>query len=744
MSAEPRNMRTLRLVDDAGPQPAARYERARRRAALVVVIFSAYLAVGTATALYHVVHVEEVRRFAESNTIHRREVMTRRGDVVDRNGVVLVTDIRSDSVTADPRWVRPPGSTPSELPASDPAVVKVKDKVARLVSRASGVPRAEVRERLDWNRGFVYLAKQIDALASRDLRAHIRANRLPGVQLEEAFARYYPKGSLAGVLLGRKAWSGSIEASFDSQLSGQKVEVLAYKDRHKDRLFLDGAPDPGRFAGRSLVLTLDEKIQAVAEKQLQAGVTDAKADKGVALVLDATTAEVLAWAVYPGSDPNDNHDKPGHGWRNPVVQDLFEPGSTMKVITMAAALEERKVELHTQFNVLGGFQTRGKVIRDSHPARDENWRIMPVLTAEQIIQHSSNVGISKVAMRLGKDTLHRYLRDFGFGRPTNSGLQGEIGGMLANANRWSLVQFANVSFGQGMAATPLQVATAFTAIASGGIYRRPRLLKAVLHPDGSPDRTFGTEKGRRVISERTSSQLIRAMVSVCGPGGTARAARLPDYTMAGKTGTAQQVDPGVGYSDTHWVASFVGMVPAERPRLVVFVAVDTPRKRHERFPDKVIRTGGAIAAPVAREIARFALPYLGVPHSPGAPWLAEDHPDKARRHAEAERKLASARQAQEDKQSAAAEVAAQEARERRDEPARPGMTRVPDLRGRTMRAARVELASAGLALSPIGSGVALKQRPAAGALVREGSQIQVFFRRFSELAAVGRSEGGEL
>ncbi len=741
MDPAPRNSRSLRLLDRAGPAPAARYDRARRRAGLVVGLIGVYLGFCAAAALYHVLHVNEVRRYAEYNTTQRTKVKTRRGDVLDRNGVVLATDIRADSVTADPRWVRPRGHRAASLPNDDPRVLNVRRRVARIVARATGASRTDIYDRLGWPRGFVYLTKHIDTLASRELRLHMQEGRLPGVRLEEAFGRHFPKGPLAGALLGRRNWGGSIERSYDSILRGQTVEVLAYKDRHADRLYFDGAPDPRKYGGRSLVLTLDEKIQAVANQQLAIGLADAKADQGIALVLDVQTAEVLAWAVAPEVDPNNTRVKPRRGWRNPVIQDQFEPGSTFKVLTLAAVIEEGKATLDTKVKVAGGFKTRGKIIRDSHPARDSRWRILPVLSALETIKHSSNVGISKLAQRIGKQRLSDYLRAFGFGQPSDAGLDGEVGGLLSPPARWSKVQFANIAFGQGVAVNALQVATAFVAIAAGGVYRRPRLLRSILTPDGSADRHFPKEKGRRVISQRTAADLMRAMVSVCEPRGTAKAGRLPGYKMAGKTGTAQQVEPGKGYSDTHWVASFVGIVPAERPRLVIYVAIDTPRKRHPRFPDKVLRTGGAIAAPVVREIARFALPYLGVPQSPGAPWLAADDPARARSRFEA----AQARQ----KTVAAADKDAevgppQPVAPQRDEPTRPGRARVPDLSGLSMRAARDRLSEVGLGLRPSGSGIAISQRPSAGVLSRTGEAVHVSFRRLSELASAADGQQGAL
>ena len=717
MPTAPRNQRRIRLVDRDGSSDAARYARAQRRAGLVVGVMSFWLVACIGAAVHHVVHVADVRKYAEINTTHRSKVKTRRGDVFDRNMVALATDVRSDSVTADPRWVRPAGRANRKLPLDHPQVLATKQQVARIIARVTRQPYKGIRERLGWKRGFVYLAKNIDAKASRALRHYIRRGDLPGVRIEPGFRRHYPNGDLAGLVLGRHNWSATIESTYDRLLRGQIVEVLAYKDRHSDRLYFDGTPDPRKFGGRSLVLTLDEKIQAVAEKELRKGVRDGVAEHGFAIVMDVENGEVLAMATWPGTDPGTG-DKPKFGFRNPVVQDQFEPGSTLKVITLAAALEEKAVWLHSQFKTGDGYRVGDKTITDTHRR--------PMVTAEEAIKYSSNVGIAKIAARIGKEKLHDYLQKFGFGRRPDSGLSGEIAGTLAPPERWSKVQFANIAFGQGIAATPLQVAASIAAIGAGGMYRRPRLVRGEIAPDGLR-KMYPISPGERVISEDTARRVLRAMKTVCQKGGTAPGARLHNYTIAGKTGTAQQVEPGRGYSKTHWVASFAALAPAEKPKIAVLVAIDTPRKRHKRYPSIIIRTGGQIAAPVVREIARFTLPYLGVQHSRGAPYLAADDPDRARKKDAQRRELAEEAVQDEDEELETLLV---------DEAERHGgKATVPDLRGLPLTRARLRLARLGLELSPDGSGVVVSQQPAPGVLAPAGAVVKARLMRFTELAA---------
>lgn len=755
MTAALPNRRRLKLVDREGSSGAARYQRARRRAALVVGLITVWLIGCIGAAMHAVWHVEDVRKFAELNTTHRSKVKTRRGDVLDRHGVTLATDVRADSVTADPLNIRPAGKEAAKLPPDNPRVVATRQKVARLVSRVTGRPYRDLLERVSRTGRFVYLTKNIDARASRTLRSYIRRGDLPGVQLEPAFARHYPNNDLAGLLLGRANWSGCIERSYDRLLRGQVVEVLAYKDRKAGRLYFDGAPDPGRYGGRSLLLTIDEKIQAVAEHELRQGVRDADADHGFAIVMDVQSGEVLAMATWPGVDPNIG-DKPKWGWRNPIVQDQFEPGSTLKVMTLAAALEDGKVQMHSQFRTKGGLRFGDKKIKKHHDCPD-------VVTAAGAIECSSNVAIAKIAARVGKERLHKHLVDLGFGRPLESGLTGEIGGMLAPPERWSNVQLANIAFGQGIAVTALQITAAMAAIGAGGIYRRPRLLRGVITADGNKT-LYERETGRRVLSEATAANLVTAMERVVrGERGTGSLARVANYRMAGKTGTAQQVDPGQGYSATHWIASFAALVPAEKPRLAIYVAVDTPRKKHRKYPSIIIRTGGAIAAPIVADIASFTLPYLRVAPSEGAPFLVADDPRAARKHAEkqaeeqAERLAAKADGEGGDEPADGPAVAAAATPPTSDEvadkaaaalakadndtasssatAALPGKARVPVLTGMTLRTVRNTLAALGLDAEVTGSGVVTGQDPRPGVLVPAGAAVKVTLQRYTQLAA---------
>ena len=734
--------RLFQLIDRAGTTPQARQDRAKRRVQLVVGILGFYVVFAYAAAVWTVVDVANVRKYAEGNVLQRSKQETRRGDIVDRNGVTLATSLRADSVSADPRWVLPPAIKPSKWPFdSDEGKAfrkKIGERLAKLLE-ADEKGKAYLMDQLNRhelakdgkpieNKGksFVYLAHKLTDKQSRAVREAIADGELPGLTLEPKFIRYYPNNELAGPLVGRDNTTGSIEGSFDKLLRGQEVELRSYKDSSSTRMYLDGAPEPGVYGGKSITLTIDEKVQAVAEHHLEAAVREFEAQYGIAVVMDVQTGDVMALAQWPSFNPNDMETAPKYGLHDIAVEFQYEPGSTFKVFNLAIGLQEKAVTLE-EIIPLGPMVVGNKVIKDDHPHGQ--------VTGLQSLQVSSNIANAKIAMRMHREVYEKYLRSLGFGRRLDLGMIGEGAGQLSPSDKWSLVQYANIAFGQGIAVTPLQMVAGFAAVANGGTYRRPRLIRAVQTADGKEE-MLATDPGKRVFDQDTTEKVLQAMASVCQPrspdgkslGGTGTAARLPNYTIGGKTGTAQQAnDKGGGYSDTHWVGSFIAVTPIEKPRLVVFVAIDTPNKFDPKL-GKIARYGGIVAAPVVREIARFTLPYLGVQPSPGAPYLDRNDPEKAKKE-DAERKLlaqktAATMLAQQNPQKVAADST----------PIADGMARVPDVLRLPMRVVRERLAAAKLELAAGGSGVGVEQVPAAGEVVVAGTPVKVTFRRMSEVA----------
>ncbi|MBM4344558.1 MAG: penicillin-binding protein 2, partial [Deltaproteobacteria bacterium] len=551
--------RVFQWVDRAGMGPAARAARAERRIKQIAWALGGYVVFAYSAAVVAVVNVDGVRKYAEGNVAYRSRVDTRRGDILDRHGVTLATSLRSDSVSTNPRWLLPGGAKPShpEWGFRAPKAVAFRNEVAARLARLVDRPLEDIQERIHREVGFVYLAKNLDYAKSERVRTALINPKAPdglpkGVTLEREFTRYYPNNLLAGPLVGRPTQTGSVEASFDALLAGQQVEVRSFKDSSSTPMFFDGAPEPGLYAGHSLVLTIDERIQAVTEHHLDAATQEFEADFGIAAVMDVDTGEVLALAVSPSLNPNDAASPPKYGWHNLALENQYEPGSTFKVFNLAIGLQEKKVSLTEVIATGAGYALPGKIIKDDHPHGQ--------VTGLQSLQVSSNIANCKIAMRINRERYYGYLKAMGFGRRVDLGIQGESNGQLAKPDKWSTVQYCNIAFGQGIAVTPLQMTAAVAAVANGGVYRRPKILREELRPDGKPVRPFAVDPGVRVFDEATAAQVRTAMASVTRPrdpkdphslSGTATRARMPNYTIGGKTGTAQQAENG-HYSDTHW------------------------------------------------------------------------------------------------------------------------------------------------------------------------------------------------
>jgi cell division protein FtsI (penicillin-binding protein 3) len=434
--------------------------------------------------------------------------------------------------------------------------------------------------------------------------------RLKGVYTVQEGRRFYPHASLAAHMLGFVGVDSQglegIERRLDPVIRGQPRDVEADRDGRRQVIFTAGVPVPPAQGSR-VELTIDAGIQDVTERELAAGVAAARAAGGAAVVLDPSTGEVLALANVPAFDPNQPGRLGDQRWRdrvrNRAITDPYEPGSTFKAILAAAAIEERLVKPTDMFFCENGRYQIGRWrIHDSHR---HGW-----LSFAEVIQYSSNIGATKVAERLGAERYYRYLRAFGFGARSGVELPGESPGIVRPVETWARVDLATLSFGQGVSVTPLQMAAAFAAIANGGLLVRPFLVRRVLTPDG--DVVLANEPAvvRRVVSARTAgtvTALLRRVVEE--KGGTGEKARLDDFPVAGKTGTAQKVNLHTGTYSSKRIGSFVGFVPADRPRVVILVLIDEPGASSY---------GGVVAAPVFRAIAGTVLKRLGV-ESPALP-----------------------------------------------------------------------------------------------------------------------------
>ena len=617
---------------------------------------------------------DRLKAFAEDQYVRAMEIPARRGEIVDRRGVKLASSVEVDSVWSDP----------SMLP-------DVRD-ASRQLAKALSIDGKELQERLEKGRRFAWVKRQVtDAEAAR-----VKALGLPGLGFAREPRRFYPQRELAAHIVGLVGTDSrgldGLELSFEDELSGEQVKREGFRDARGRKLLTNGAPESISSQGANLTLTIDSTLQYATEKALEKAVIDAKAVAGNAVVLDPRTGEILALANWPRFNPNAPKDADAAAFRDRAVTDAFEPGSTMKSFVLASALDKQVITERTELDCeKGAFAIGRHVVHDTHPHG--------VLTARGILQVSSNICAAKVGQKLGRDRLVETYRDFGFGDRFGLGLPGEGKGSIPFPR--SEIALATQSFGQGISATTLQVAAAYGALANDGVLMKPYLLSKVVDSDGLVLLENKPTALRRVVSKETARMVVSMLESVVEPGGTAgKNARLDEYRVAGKTGTAQKADPiARGYSDKY-VASFVGMVPAEAPRAVILVVIDEP---------KTDIYGGSMAGPAFKEIALQVMPHLGVPKSrelPVAPVAAKPEP-------RAKSVVIAGLEKLEQMDTVTEEVVAE------------GAVRVPDVKGLAGRAAVAQLLTAALEPHLAGSGRVISQKPAAGSLVDKGTRITV-------------------
>ena len=527
--------------------------------------------------------IRDHQRFTQKATQQyerRLPVTAKRGTITDRHGRELAVSLEAHSLYAHPTAVRDPRAAAAAL------------------APILGQSRGEILKRLSPDKPFVWLQRKVPARQAEVLAGLT----IPGFGLLPETRRSYPRGELAAHLVGfvglDDAGLEGVEYQYDALLGGGPHFVTGRVDARGRILFRDEGPS--RPAPADLILTVDEVIQYVAERELKRAVAKAQAQAGTVLVLEPRTGEILALANVPTFNPNAFAQAPASSRRNRALADSYEPGSVFKVALAAAALQEglvRPEELF--FGEQGVIEVAGVKIRDHEK---HGW-----LTFSQVMAQSSNVGAIKVGQRLGRSTYYSYLSGFSFGARTGVDLPGETPGLLRRPRDWSAVSIGALSIGQEVSVTSVQLAAAMAAVANGGELYRPHVVKAV-RERGAPPREVPPQLIRRVISPETAHRLTAILVEAVERG-TGKAAAVPGYTVAGKTGTAQKLDRETGlYSRSKVVASFAGFVPAESPRLVILVVLDEPG---------VDRWGGFTAGPAFREIAREVLSYLNVPPSPG-------------------------------------------------------------------------------------------------------------------------------
>lgn len=667
-----------------------------------VLSATAVLVVARAYTL-QVEQADMLGEMAEEQYLRDTRLSPKRGTIYDRNGAELAVSVDVESVWANPRQLKASGVNPAEA--------------TRLIASVIDIDIPRIQSRLESDRYFVWIKRRI----TPQQEARVRELEISGVNFESEARRYYPNRELAAHVLGYANVDGEgiegLELSLNQQLRGSVNSVPAIRDRRGKIVFSEQLLDDRAAQGDDVHLTIDKTIQHISERELALAAQTFEAKAASIVVMDPRNGEILALANYPTFNPN----RPG-GYapsvrRNRAVTDFFEPGSTVKPFTVAGAFARGTIRTDQLIDCENGSMEVGEyVIHDSHPFSE--------LTPAQILAHSSNICTAKIGGTLGRQGLFRTLRRFGFGEETGLPLPGEAEGILRHSRRWFEMDAATIAFGQGMSVTNVQMATAMTALANRGKLMRPILVRRVTDTEDETIEETLPQSRRQAVDERTARLVADMLTAVTGPGGTGIEASIDGYLVAGKTGTAQKADYMTGgYAADRWLASFVGFVPADNPRLVISVVVDEPVIAHY---------GGVVAGPVFRRVGEASLRHLGVPRAGGGEALAlAQRATQARqaaareRERERRREVRRARRENRDvRPSFESQVAFVTERISTETPGE-GEVRVPDLSGHTARAVFETLHAKRLRVDLLGSGVVVEQLPVAGSVVPSGSRVQV-------------------
>jgi cell division protein FtsI (penicillin-binding protein 3) len=670
-------------------------------------------------------------------------VSAKRGIIYDRQGNELAMSIMVDSAFV--------------VPTEVPDLVNAVSLITHITGEDARLVLADCRA----HKTFCWVARKADA----ETIERIRALNLQGIHFQKESKRFYPKRDLAAQVLGYVGTDdgglSGIEREYNEQLKGQPGRMQISVDARK-KWFARIEKEPE--AGDNLVLTIDEKIQYIAERELEQAIKDTQAIAGTVIVENPHTGEILALANRPNFNPNVRKEIRNEALKNRAVSDIYEPGSTFKLVTISAALEEKLTRPDEMFDCqMGSIVVNGMRIRDSKPHG--------VLSVADVLAESSDVGAIKIALRLGEDRFYKYIRAFGFGQQTGIELPGETRGMTKPVNRWSKVSIGAISMGQEIGVSALQLAAMVSIFANDGVWEAPRIVANTIQPQSVPQPVvFHPEQERRVISSMTAAQMRQMMRGVVLHG-TGRKAVLEGYSSAGKTGTAQKVDPSTGiYSRTKYVGSFAGFAPINNPAVTVAVILDSAVGLHQ---------GGQVAAPVFQRITQQVLEYLHVPHDIALPsnrqaWLAQNRVKDSDLDESSPDHLGSALEISDVGATGAAETSVSQAavakpsaaqgpvvaaalREKdtkmsanvqalvptspSSQVAKPspkgtvvldveqGGIEVPSFIGKSVRGAIEAAQDSGLELNPVGSGIAHEQSPAPGTHVIAGSKVVVKFGR---------------
>lgn len=665
----------------------------RRRAMFVALGLVAWMAiVGLRLVQLQITRHTELSARAKNQQLGTVETSPTRGLLLDRQGRELARSVDTESFFADPREIQNVSET------------------ARKISLVTGLNKDELTAKLrtakDSNKKFIWLIRRLDLQTASKLDAMT----LDGVYSRREPKRYYPHSTLAAHVLGfvgtDEIGLSGVEQYYNEKIRGESGKVF-YETDARRRAFESYEVQP--HPGQTVVLTIDQTIQFRTEQALFGAVERSRARSGTAIAMDPHTGEILALANAPAFNPNQPGKDDPEVRANWALQNIYEPGSTFKIVPYAAAIEKGLVTPDDKINCqMGEITVAGRLIHDHKP--------FGVLTVADALAQSSNVGAIKLALLAGNESMYDFMKRLGFGTRTTIDLPGESPGILRPVNRWQPSSIGSLAMGQEIGVTPLQMAVAYSVLANGGNWVRPHVVREMRGPDGSV--LFRAQPEFRPALKAETVQKLRGMMEGVTLHGTAKSAQVDGYTAAGKTGTAQKIDPKTrAYSATKFIASFVGFAPVSNPAVVIIVVIDEPQGAYH---------GGDVAAPVFREIAEQILPELSV---------TPDVETRTGRDLIAESHKPSPREIQDEQQREATlpKVAAKSFSGRPSEVVLAVATRhaplMPDLRGQSVRDVWRTCAQLGLKLEAKGEGRAVRHYPAAGAEVSSGQTVRVEFER---------------
>lgn len=641
-------------------------------------LFSALVA---RTVYLQVLPNERLEKMNQKQFQTMLNVEGRRGFIYDRSGVEMAASVVAYSLYADPSLIKKPRT------------------LARKLSKIVPLSYSKIYKKLsNKKRRFTWISRRLPT----NVKDKVKKWKVRGLGFIEEPKRVYPNEKLLSSVLGFVGSSGQglggIENKFEDLLNGAGTSVKVQRDARGRPLFINGVLFNESPDGVNLHLTIDREIQYTLEKELADAMTEHEAKGAWGVVLDAQSSEVLAMASLPDFNPNKALKYSSSSRRNRAVTDPFEPGSTLKTITIAAALREKIATSKSKYYCENGSLKVGRrIIREADSKHKFKW-----LKVEDILAKSSNIGTSKIAFEIGDSELRRALLDFGFGAKASKDFPGESRGILPSLP-WNRHLLSNISFGHGIAVTPLQIASAYASIANGGVLNRPYIVNKVTDHSGRVVEERKPSPQRRVLTPEVSDEMLRMLEKVLAKGGTGAKARVPGYKVGGKTGTAQKLNPNTGsYERGAYVSSFVGVIPTDNPRFVIFVAVDQPEKGYY---------ASEVAAPIFSKVASFSVRHYGIDPS------------------EISNKLASNKTSSSNKKSAKYRAKQKKALAKiRSTHKVKSWDRVPKMRGLSLREVVKQVRKQGLDAEVYGTGVLSRTYPEAGSDLPRNKKLKLYFK----------------